>query len=100
MVDDTAACRRLLHPTDEMHQHGLTGATPPDNPQDLPLGNFKRDIFEYSFSSKSMQRFSTVINGAFIILLYPNVVYVSYYLLYAVHHSRHDRVFLSGVSNP
>ena len=98
MVYDPAACRGLLNPSHEVHQHGLSGPLLPIIPRISPSAISKEILERILVPSKSMQRLSTVISGAFMIPLYLMWYCVSYYLLYAAPHYRpHVREFIQVI---
>src|SRR5208337_2462582 len=99
VVDNPAAGRGQFHTAEEMHQNRLTGATPANNPQDLSSAISKEIFFSTLSPSKSMQRLSTVINGAFIIPLYL-MWHKSHITFYMIHRSRHDRKSCAGRTSP
>jgi hypothetical protein len=91
MVYYLPACRGLFHTPDEVHEHRLTCATPANNSQDLPFGNLKRNILEYPRAIKIHAEVVDRDQWSLHSTLIPNVILVTYYLLYDASQSSQSK---------
>lgn len=88
MVDDPAACRRLLYAANEVHEHRFASAAPADNSKDLSFGNLKGNIPEDLRAVKIHAEVLDRDQWSFHNTLVPNVIQVSYYLLLFLRRSQ------------
>src|SRR5665647_564248 len=92
MVYYLPACRGLFHAPYDVHKHCLTCATPANNSQDLPFGNLKRNVLEDPRAIKIHAEVFYRDQWSLHNTLIPNVILVTYYLLYdASQSSRSER---------